>query len=72
MDFVTFTGKEWKMAFCSRQYLKYPSLYDTTVSVALVSESDIGLVIQLTAAGVGKDTAIALTRKFIEHITWQK
>ena len=72
VDFVTLTGKEWKMAFCSRPYLEYPSLYDTTVSIALVSESDIGLVIQLTAAGVGKDTAMALTRKFIEHITWQE
>lgn len=72
IDFVTFTGKEWKMSFCSRQYLEYPSLYDTTVSLALVSENDIGLVIQLTAAGVSKDSAMALTRKFVEHIAWQK
>ena len=72
IDFTTFASKDWKIAFCSRQYEKYPTLYDTTVSIALVSESDIGLVIQLTAAGVGKETALALTQKFIQHITWQK
>ncbi|HEY5604493.1 MAG TPA: serine protease [Gammaproteobacteria bacterium] len=71
VDFVEFSGKNWKMAFCTRQYKKYPSLYDTTVSLALVTESDVGLVIQLTASGAGKDTALALTRKFIQHITWQ-
>jgi S1-C subfamily serine protease len=72
VDFVEFSGKNWKMSFCSRQYKNYPSLYDTTVSVALVSESDIGLVIQLTASGVSRDTAMAFTRKFVQHITWQK
>lgn len=72
VDFVELTGKDWKMAFCTRQYIKYPSLYDATVSLALVSENDIGLVIQLTAAGVGKDAALELTRKFIQHISWQK
>ncbi|WP_455223118.1 S1C family serine protease [Kaarinaea lacus] len=72
VDFVELTGKDWKMSFCTRQYVKYPSLYDATVSLALVSENDIGLVIQLTAAGVGKDTVLALTRKFIQHVTWQK
>ncbi len=71
LDFVAFSGKDWKISFCTRQYLKYPSLYDTTVAIALVSETDIGLVIQLTASGVSKDTALAFTRKFIQHITWQ-
>lgn len=72
VDFVEFTDKDWKMSFCARQYLKYPSLYDATVSIALVSENDIGLVIQLTASGISKDTALGLTRKFVQHITWQK
>lgn len=72
VDFVELSNKDWKMSLCSRQYLKYPSLYDTTIAIALVSEQDIGLVIQLAASGVSKETAFALTRKFIQHITWQK
>ena len=71
IDFVELSNKDWKISFCSRQYLKYPSLYDTTVAVALVSERDIGLVIQLAASGVSKESALALTRKFIQHVTWQ-
>jgi len=72
VDFAAFADKDWKISFCTRQYEKYPSLYDTTVSIALVSESDTGVIIQLAAAGVGKETALALIQKFIQHITWQK
>ncbi len=72
VDFVELTGKDWKISFCSRQYLNYPTLFDTTVAIALVSEKDIGLVIQLAASGVSKNSALSLTKKFLEHISWQK
>ena len=72
LTFENMPAKDWKISICSRQYLKYPSLYDTTVAMALVSENDIGLVIQLAASGVSKDTSLALTKKFIQYVTWQK
>ncbi|MGD8558390.1 MAG: serine protease [Gammaproteobacteria bacterium] len=71
VDFVSFSAKDWKVSLCTRQYVKYPSLYDMTTAIALVSEKDIGLIIQLAAAGVDQDTALSLTRKFIQHISWQ-
>jgi len=72
IDFVELSDKDWKISFCSRQYLKYPSLYDATMAAALVSEPNIGLVIQLATSGVSKKSALSLTSKFLRHVTWQK
>ncbi|MGD8566666.1 MAG: serine protease [Gammaproteobacteria bacterium] len=71
VDFVDFTEKDWKMSLCTRQYKKYPSLYDMTAAIALVSEKDIGLIVQLAAAGIDQETAYSLIRKFIQYISWQ-
>ena len=57
---------------CARQYIKFPSLYDVAASVALVSEQDIGLVVQFVVAGVSKDISLQLIQKFLSRITWQK
>ena len=72
LDFVNLAQKDWKISTCARQYLKYPMLYDVATSIALVSENDIGLIIQLVVAGVTKDTAMKLNHKFLSHISWQK
>ena len=72
VDFISMAEKDWKMSFCARHYLKYPSLYDVNAAIALVSEKDIGLIIQIAMSGVNKDTALELSRKFIEHVKWQK
>lgn len=71
VDFVNFSQKDWKMSLCIRQYKKYPLLYDMTAAIALVSEKDIGLIVQLAAAGIDQETAYSLTRKFIQYIAWQ-
>lgn len=70
-DFVNFAEKDWKMSLCSRKYLKYPRLYDITTTIALISERDIGLIVQLAASGVNREMAFSLIRKFIQHISWQ-
>ena len=65
-------GKDWKVSTCARQYLKYPALFDIAMSAALVSEKDIGLIVQFVIAGVSKDIALKLVGKFLSSIAWQK
>jgi len=71
-DFVTIAKKAWKMSLCARHYLKYPTLHDINIAMALVDEKNIGLVIQIAMSGVQKQPAIDLVNKFIEHIAWSK
>ena len=70
VDFVNFTSKDWKIAVCARNYIKFPSLYDVTLSLALVSDNDQGLLIQFAISGVEKLLAMELVNKFIQHIRW--
>ena len=72
VDFIKLAEKDWKISTCARQYLKYPALFDVATSVALVSEKDIGLIVQFVIAGVSKDISLQLIRKFLSQITWQK
>ena len=72
VDFVRLAEKDWKLSICARQYLKFPALYDVATSAALVSENDIGLIVQFVLAGVGKDISLQLIQKFLSHIAWQK
>ena len=72
LDFVMLAGKDWKVSTCARQYLKYPALFDIAMSAALVSEKDIGLIVQFVIAGVSKDIALKLVGKFLSSIAWQK
>jgi len=72
VDFVNLADKDWKISTSARQYIKFPSLYDVAASVALVSEQDIGLVVQFVVAGVSKDISLQLIQKFLSRITWQK
>lgn len=70
-DFVHISDKDWKVAFCARKHVKYKSIYDIAVAMALISESDEGLVIQLAIAGVTKPMALQFTRRFMNEIRWQ-
>jgi hypothetical protein len=72
VDFVNLAEKDWKISTCARQYLKFPALFDVATSIALVSEKDVGLIVQFVIAGVSKDISLQLTHKFLSQITWQK
>lgn len=71
-SFVRIADKDWKMAICARNHIKYQSLFDYNIAMALTSEYDRGLVIQLAVAGVTKPVALELTRRFMGEIKWQK
>lgn len=70
-NFVRISDKNWKVAFCARNHVKYKSIYDMVIAMALTSESDQGLIIQLAIAGVTKPIALQFTRRFMDEIRWQ-
>lgn len=69
-EFVALNHKDWKIAYCARNYIKYPSLFDITVTIAMVSDNHQGLIVKLAAAGVDKESADAFTNKFINAIQY--
>ena len=68
VSFVQIAAKDWKMALCARQYYKYPNLWDISMEMALNSDLQQGLIIQLAIAGVSKDNALALIKRFAEEV----
>lgn len=69
--FVDVNGQNWKLALCFRQYKKFSSLYDLSLTMALLDYDDQGLVINMNAAGLSRDNMLALTRRYVEAIEWQ-
>ena len=70
-DFVKIAGRDWQVTFCSRNYKKYPHLYDVIVKMASVTETDRALLINLALSGVTEDKGSAFVKKFMEAIQWQ-
>ena len=63
--------KNWKLAFCARNYKKYPLLFDISVQMALISEYYQGLVVQIAASGITKQQAMKFVKHFMKEIRWQ-
>lgn len=66
--FVTHGGQRWKASFCARRYKLYPSLYDSVLFMAQLGESREGLIVTLSAQGVTRENALALTRRFMQSL----
>lgn len=66
--FVDLAGRRWKSSFCLRQYKKYPSIYDAHLYMAMVGAGKEGFTATLMAQGVSKDSALALTKRFMSEI----
>lgn len=67
-QFVDLAGYRWKSNFCVRQYKKYPSIYDMHLYMAMVGAGKQGFIVTLMAQGVSKDSALALSRRFMSEI----
>lgn len=72
VSFIDLGGRDWKVAFCSRQYKKYPQLYDMTFTMVSLSEMNRILVVKLNAQGLRKENSLALVNKFMREIKWPK
>lgn len=70
--FVKISGEDWKTILCSRQYKKFPKLYDINLNMASVGHYKKGLLVEMVALGVTQEKAQALVRKFMESIKWKE
>lgn len=71
VEFTLVAEKNWKLAFCARNYKKYPLLFDISVQMALISEYYQGLVIQIAVSGITKQQAMKFVKHFMKEIRWQ-
>lgn len=71
-DFLNVDKRDVKVLWCARNYKKYPELYDIDLALALVDQSDRGLLAEVIALGVGKQNAMDFVRKFLQEIKWKK
>lgn len=71
-DVVTTTnnGITNKAVFCTRAYIDFPELYDVLYIAGSIDKDNRALVSHFTVAGVKQDSAMALTKKFMEAVTW--
>ncbi len=60
-----------KSILCTRNYKKFPQLYDVMYLGNSVDQNEQALISHFTLAGVEKDTAMAFTKKFMESIAWK-
>jgi serine protease Do len=62
----------FKTAFCARGYRKLRGLYDVVFKAAVLSSDRSGLETELEISGVSFEKAVALTKRYLEMITWEK
>lgn len=66
--FVDQAGHRFKTSYCVRQYVKYPTLFDAHLYMAMVDAPRTGVVITVNALGVTRDNAQAFMSRFVSEI----
>jgi S1-C subfamily serine protease len=66
--FTATAEKGWKAVICARSYRKYPKLWDVSLDMASVDQSNSGVVLQLVLAGVSKENALRFIKRFTEEV----
>ena len=69
--FIDQSQATWKVAFCARQYKKYPTIYDIYLSAASVSEYDRSLIAHISLSGVSQSNSLRFMRRFLESLQWK-
>jgi S1-C subfamily serine protease len=69
--FLQIDEKQWKVNLCRRDYLRYPELSDMVLTAAMIGESDQGMIFNLYLTGTDFDSALILSKRFLESFTWQ-
>lgn len=70
-NFVNVGGRDAKVLWCTRQYKKFPNLYDINLALASTDRFDRGLLVEVVALGLGTANANNFVRKFMNAIQWQ-
>ncbi len=71
-DFVSHADLTMRAVLCMRAYRKLPGLYDAVLKVATLSNDRGGVLSSVEMGGVSYDNAVALSRKYLEGISWKK
>lgn len=74
-DFVAASGTTrppLRATWCMRAYREFEGLYDVTLLALTQDQSREALLAQLTMTGVSHANAVALGRRFLEAIEWQR
>ena len=71
-DFITVAGQDWKTALCTRNHIKFKSLYDISLLMAQVSDNDQGLIVRLGISGISKAMSLKFVERFLGELQWQK
>src|SRR5579862_570127 len=61
-----------RLTWCAKAYREFPGLYDVTVVTATEDRGQEALVSRLSMDGVSWDNAIAMSRQFVDGITWNR
>ena len=69
-DFVDRAGLVLRAVTCLRAYRKLSSLYDVSLLVATLDQSDAGVQGRFDAQGVSFANALKLTRHYLESYAW--
>ncbi len=70
--FLRVADRPWKGAFCARRYKRFPAVFDSFLTLALVTDAARGVVIQVALTGVSREHAQRFVEKFLEHVTWAR
>lgn len=71
-NFITLVGHSWKASTCFRAYKDYPDLYDGKLLLASIDGEQKTLIAKVGAAGISRDNATLLFKRFMESISWNK
>lgn len=69
--FVEVGGQPWKVHWCVRQYKRFPALHDVAVAMASLVDNRKGMLVNFSVAGISRDNALQLTRRFIGAVQWK-
>jgi len=68
--FIELATRDWKVAYCARQYKKYPELHDVVISIAVLGDPRRGYVIRAGLAGINEKLAKRFLKKLLGGIQW--
>lgn len=68
-DYIALAGQRWKTSFCMRRYKKYPAIHDVHIFLALLGDTQRGMVVSLSAQGVAKEEGLRLIERFTDTIS---
>lgn len=62
---------DWKIATCVVAFKEYPGFFDLDLAATSLSRPDEAMFVSLSFKGFRMESALGLTRRILENITWE-